>query len=210
MYQNNVSRFGWIVVLLALGALWLRVEHVPLMSHAAAAPKGAEDKTAAPKPAIVGVLNVDRIWDNYKKYLDEVASVQRQVAELDEEIKRESKALVEISEQFKLQPNGSEAQLQLQLKYNQQSLALNTRVNLKRQEFSRRMAELWHDHYQEIERVAEQVAKQRKFDLILKMNAADMKRDDQQSVLTVVNRIVVYRRDELDITDDVLARLNNK
>jgi Skp family chaperone for outer membrane proteins len=210
MKRIDWNQLSWLVLAMAVAALWFRIEQLPFLPRAAAAPGDISEKNPPPKPATVGVLNVDHIWDNYKKHLNDVAAVQRQVADLDEEVKRDQKALFEITEQFKLQPQGSEAQLQLQLKYNQQTLALNTKVNLKRTEFARRMNEIWHDHYQEIERVAVQIAKERKFDLVLKMNAADMRRDDTQSVLTVVNRIVVYRRDELDITGDVLARLNGK
>lgn len=209
MHANGLARYGWLAALFAIGALWMRVENTQLAPRAGAAPIGVEEKPTA-RPAVVAVMNTDGIWGNYRAYLDQLNEIQKEVKEFEAEVARETKAIQEMTEQYNLQPEGTEAKIQLQLKYNQMRLALQSRMELKAAEFQRRMTEIWHDRYQDIERAASQVARERKFDMVLLSESPEMKRDDKRSVLSVVNRNVVYCRQELDITKDVLDFLNGK
>ena len=210
MNRSGLARYGWMIALLAVGALWLRIEGAAFNSRAAAAPNGKADQRPTPPPAVIAVMNFDEIWDNYKTYIDQVAACKKEWNDFEAEVKLETKAIYDVTEQYKLQPDGSEAKLQLQFKYNQMSLALESRMKLKSAEFERRMTEIWHDRYQEIENAAKLVARQRKFDIVFLSHSHEMRRDNQKSVLSVINRNVVFCRDEFDITEDVLALLNSK
>jgi Skp family chaperone for outer membrane proteins len=205
----NWTKYGWVFVLIALGALWLRVVGEAEQKSAFGAPIEGE-KALQHQPTAVATLDIERVWDKYTEYMDKAAEVKNVQAAFDEEYKREIKAIDEVYDEHKMQEDGSEAKATLKLKYTQMAFALKTRVELKNAEINRLEAELWHDYYLNISRAVEFVAKQQKIDLVVTKRSTEMNRSDQQSVLKVTNRQVIFGSPGVDISDAVIAHLNKK
>ena len=81
-------------------------------------------------------------------------------------------------------------------------------VQLQKNEFLQREAKIYHNVYQEIWQATDYFCKQNRIDMVLRFNgeAVDVNRPD--SVLTYINKPVVWYDRGLDITDQILQELN--
>jgi Skp family chaperone for outer membrane proteins len=84
---------------------------------------------------------------------------------------------------------------------------LDIKVAVKRREFLEQEAKVYYGVYREIEDAVAVFAQRHGIRLVLRYSGDEMKPDDRASVLQGVNRPVVYQ-DRLDITQDILNRLN--
>ena len=85
---------------------------------------------------------------------------------------------------------------------------LQVQVQLQKNEFLQREAKIYHNVYQEIWQATDYFCKQNRIDMVLRFNgeAVDVNRPD--SVLTYINKPVVWYDPGLDITDQILQELN--
>ena len=79
---------------------------------------------------------------------------------------------------------------------------------MQKQEFLQREARIYHDVYQEIWQASDYVCRQYKFDMVLRFNGEPVDIERPDSVLTWINKPVVWYDTRQDITDAVLAVVN--
>lgn len=202
------TRYGWVFVLLALGALWLRVENQGMHRVAIAAPAPANGNNVLLPPATVAVLDIAIVYQNYRDFLEELDRIKREIAEFDVEVKRVTQELKELGEEMKLHEPGGEVYTRLLAVYQAKSTDMRERIDLKKKDFLKAESALYYDSHQKVEAVVGAVARKRKANLVLRFSSESMNREDRASVLQGMNRSIVYHASELDITKDVLAVLN--
>jgi Skp family chaperone for outer membrane proteins len=65
--------------------------------------------------------------------------------------------------------------------------------------------------YNEIRRVVDMVASEQKFDLVLRVEAPQLEEDTRETpTAQIASRVVLYHHKNVDITDDVIKRLNDE
>ena len=205
MNGTSWSRHGWVLLVVAIGAFCLRAELSGILGIASAAPQPDAQNVAA-RPVAVGVFHMDQVEKGFKALQSDLGSVEQRRQAFHEEYARDAKALNEVLEQFKMQTEGSEAQVQLKLKWNQMDLALNTKSDLRKAELARQCIEILSNRTAEIQRAAAHIAKQRKLSIVLRKR--DTKPVDDGDFLQTREREVVYFNEEVDISAAILEILN--
>jgi hypothetical protein len=93
-----------------------------------------------------------------------------------------------------------------QLASRQAKLAVD--VNRQKNEFLQRESMIYHNVYQEILQATDYFCKQRGIDMVLRFNGEQVDVQRPDSVLTFINRPVVWYDPGLDITDFILQDVN--
>jgi Skp family chaperone for outer membrane proteins len=197
-----------MLALLAVGALWLRVESGGLSAPAAAAPTVPKAEDLPLQPNTTAVVDIAAIFKGYRKFNEMMAEVKTEIEEFDKHVKERTAELKELGHQYSRLKEGSAEEKDLRARIEFGSKALQERVTAKKAELLQTEGEIYFDCYEHLETAVRTVARRRKIDIVLKINSGEMKRGDRNSILQGVNRPVIYYPETHDITTAVLATLN--
>jgi Skp family chaperone for outer membrane proteins len=180
-----------------------------IVALAATAARGAEPEREA-RPALkIGVVNVPKVFANYKKTQDmdrELRNTREQKQQVADEKRneitklRDSIALLEIGtdERKKLEDDLQKKQVEFQ---SFQKITADTLVN-KRRDLTEKL-------YAEITRCIADHAKEQGLDAVLKMDDTPLTSETVDELIFKINqKHVLYASPRVDITDAVLTRLN--
>ncbi len=207
MNRLNWSKYGWVLVLLALGGLWLRIENQQLGSSALAAPSEAAD--APFPPTSVAVLDVGAIFKGYKQFNDDMAKIKEDIEAFDQFVKRETQVLKAMGDQLAVLKPGSPEHKAVQDDAAAKTGELQARVGTKKTQLLQTEGETYYDAYRKMEAAVKIVARKKKIGFVFRLASSDdMKREDRNSVLQGVNRALIAYPTENDITAAVLEELN--
>jgi Skp family chaperone for outer membrane proteins len=208
MNPSRFARYGWVLVLLALGALWLRVESGSLHHRATAAPRLPTAEELPLPPTTTAVIDVAVIFKGFRAFNEKMADIKQEIEDFDRHVKERTLELKELGDQLaKLKP-GSAEEKDLRARAEFEAKALQDRVTAKKAELLQSEAETYYVCYEKLQVAVRTVARKRKIDIVIRFNSEEMKRDDRNSVLQGVNRAVIYYPETHDITSAVLATLN--
>lgn len=168
----------------------------------AAAPQGP-----APSGTSVAVIDVAHIFKNHVRFNASMNDMKRDIDAFDAAMREESLKLqkkVEVMQSFA--PSSNE------FKKADEELAhlksdFQIRVQAKKREFLEQEARVYYGIYREVEDAVASFAQRNRIGLVLRYTGDEMKPDDRASVLSGVNKPVVYQQN-LDITQHVLNHLN--
>lgn len=208
MNRDAVARYGWLLVLLAMGALWLRVERGVLLAPAAAAPSGPKAEDLPLPPSTVAVIDVAVIFKGYRKFNEEMAEVKQDIEDFDKHVKERTGELKELGDQLSRLKPGTAEEKELRARAEFETKAVQDQVTVKKAELLQTEAEIYFRAYRQLEGAVRVVSRKRKIDFVLRFNSEEMKREDRNSVLQGVNRAVVSYPESHDITAAVLDTLN--
>lgn len=166
----------------------------------------SESNGANLKIGVVAVLKILKDCNRKAKFIEEATAEQNKIiAEMDK-----LRAQIEADEAgLKTLKSGSDDHME------QVKEILTKRANYQaQQEFYKRQFELkerrWtEDTYKEILRITREIAKQKGMDLVLEMNEPELPAPSYSGLMTILStNKVLYSAGCLDITDEVMARLN--
>ncbi len=160
---------------------------------------------AAPNIALVDISYIFKNHGRFKGQMDEMkADVQR--AETNVKTKRDE--ITKLAERLQEFRKGTQDYKQLEEELAKRQADLSVQVTLQKNQFLQREAEIYYNVYQEISQATEYYAKQHGIDMVLRFNGdpADVQRPD--SILSFINKPVVYYQQSLDITPAILTELN--
>ncbi len=168
----------------------------------AAAPQGP-----APSGTSVAVIDVAHIFKNHVRFNASMNDMKRDIDAFDAAMREESLKLqkkVEVMQSFA--PSSNE------FKKADEELAhlksdFQIRVQAKKREFLEQEARVYYGIYREVEDAVASFAQRNRIGLVLRYTGDEMKPEDRASVLSGVNKPVVYQQN-LDITQHVLNHLN--
>jgi Skp family chaperone for outer membrane proteins len=170
-----------------------------------------QNKSTAPQPAVIGVVDLEHVFKNYEKFKVQTERVQEEfkqkrdeLAAMDEQIKR----LAEEQKQFK--PTSPEYQ-QRDNEITQRSADLRAQAEQAQKEFARKDAALLRRIYGDIQEMIRLTATHKNLTLVLQTQSSS---DDSASSIGEIrrdlSRLVLHHDKTLDITEFVLYNLNNR
>lgn len=189
-----------LAIVVSLGCLYsLAVAEGPL-------PTRPMQSGAGPRLAL---LDVTRIFKAHERFKLQMNDMKRDVEAAEKMVRTErddiNKTATEVLPRFE---KGTQqyAETEEQLANRQAKLAVL--VQRTKNEFLQREATIYHNVYQEIWQATDYFCKQNSIDMVLRFNGepVDVQRPD--SVLTFINKPVVWYDPGLDITDQILAVVN--
>lgn len=170
---------------------------------------GSTPKTPAPAPAaVIGVIDLNIVARNYDK--QKVASEKIQtdaMARSNEIMKLQGEGASEMEKLKRLTP-GSPDQKRIEDKLSELKVKIQTVKEQAQVEFERREAEIYAATYNDIQRMAQGVAKQRGMNMILQYSSTPISANDPNSLQMSMIRSVVMADPKVDITNDVVYWLN--
>ena len=87
---------------------------------------------------------------------------------------------------------------------------LETEIQLQGQDFLKREAALYNSKYQEIEKTVAEYAQEQQIDMVLRFIGDPVDEKNPNSVLSNINKPIVWHGDKLDITPAILQKLSEK
>lgn len=160
---------------------------------------------AAPSMAL---LDVSYIFKNHARFKGMMEDMKADVERAEAQVKTDREAIGKLAERLQEFRKGTPDYKQMEEELAKRQADLAVRVNLQKNEFLQREATIYHNVYQEILQATDYYAKQNNIDMVLRFNGdpVDVQRPD--SVLTHINRPVVWYQKNLDITPAILQELN--
>lgn len=161
----------------------------------------------------VGLIDMAHLFKEYKRFADQREILKAEIAKTDEKAKAMGLQLQSLAKQLK---SGTIAQDSPDYqKIETQMVKLKSEFDIFRQqaqrEFLKKESAIYKDIYVEVSEAVEQYAKFYKYTLILRFsrNKVDAS-EDPRELIQNMNNLVIFHREEFDITDRVLTFLNQR
>jgi Skp family chaperone for outer membrane proteins len=171
----------------------------------AAAQTPAAQPMAGPRLAL---LDVSRIFKSHARFKGMMEDMKGDVERAELQVKTEREKITKLAEGLSGFNKGTADYKQMEEELAKRQADLAVQVQLQKNEFLRREAKIYHNVYQEIWQVTDYFCKQNRIDMVLRFNGEQVDVDQPQSVLTFINKPVVWYDRGLDITDAILQELN--
>jgi Skp family chaperone for outer membrane proteins len=168
-----------------------------------AAPVFAQDKTFP-----VAVVNLDKVFNGYKKHAERLQPIREGAKDLDESVQIRQVEMETTANQLRKAMPGSPDQLRLQQQLVKLQNDLRIFVETERLKLQKREVGALIGTQKDVDEQIKKLSKERGFKLVLRQYPPPEENQALQEVIKNLNRDVVYHEEGLDITDEVLKALN--
>jgi len=183
---------------------------------AAAALSGAaaaQDHQDGKSPFRLGVVNLKTCFEKekYDRIKDIDADLQKMADAYTKKLQDIEKRMLELKDQIESLPRESPLRADKIL----QARRAETDYKFEKEYGKTKYLEYYSDRkieiYNEVRRVVSMIAKDQKFDLVLRVEAPSLEEQDPENLAQRINsRVVLYYNEGVDITDMVLKKLNEE
>ena len=168
-------------------------------------PKGA----AAPNvPHKVGLIDMAHVFKNYKKFEQLREDLKLEISASEEKAKAVQQETTTLQQQLKTFTEGSPEYTKTEKQLVQKAAEFEGFRREKSREFLKKESQIYSQIYHEVEDVVKLYANQFGYTLVIRFNREDPETDNPQQVLQNMNRQVVFYREDDDITQKILNKLN--
>jgi Skp family chaperone for outer membrane proteins len=175
----------------------------------AAIPVAAQDKPAE-NPFPIGLVNIEKIAQQYKPFQKQVAELQEQAKEMQTSAALKQSELQTVGSELQKTAQGTAEFQKLQAQYGRLQRELQAFVQEGQQKFRDKDLKLSLSLHREIDQVLKPYCKAKGLKLVVRMPGVSLdENQNQQQILQAVSRGVLYE-DGLDITADVLKLLEEQ
>lgn len=156
----------------------------------------------------IALIDVNRIFKNHVRFEGMMNDMKAAVQEAETWVQGERKEINQRVERLQGYNKGTVEYKSLEEEIARRQADLEIKVRRQRSEFLQREAKIYYTVYQEIWQATDYFARQYKIDIVLRFNGEEVNPNLPDSVLTGINKPVVWYDRGLDITDAILAELN--
>jgi Skp family chaperone for outer membrane proteins len=173
----------------------------------------AED---AAKPAPVGectkiaILNVNKVFKEHSSFKEEMAKLKKEADEMDKNMKEQQAAIQLMENELKDKTIGSQEYMELQGRIAKSRTDWTIDVQNQRGLFIQREANLYRLTYLEIEGIIEKYSREHQFDMVLRIQTDAMDSNKPDSILSYINKPIVWHNGKMDITPAILQLIAEK
>jgi outer membrane protein len=170
----------------------------------------AQAQGQAPAGARVALLDVGRIFKNHQRFKGMMEDMKADVERAEANVKAQKEAITKKVERLQELNKGTPDYKALEEELTKNQADLQVMVTLQKNEFLQKEAKIYHSVYNEILQATDYFCKQNRVDIVLKFNNDKVDAERPDSVLTWINKPVVWYATDLDITDAILQDLNRQ
>ena len=157
----------------------------------------------------VAVIDISRIFKEHQRFRASLEDMKKDVEAAEAGMRKNAEDIKKMVGDLKSGPYAAGSP---QYKKQEELIAtkqaqMQLEMSLQKKEFMEREAKIYYQVYTEIEKEVAQFAQRYGIDLVLRYNKIEMSPENRQEILAGVNRAVVYQN-KIDITDDILRRIN--
>lgn len=172
--------------------------------------RAQQGSAEAPLPHKIGLIDMAQLFKQYQRFQDLRDGLRSQIEAKEKELRASLEKMKSIQEDMKGLSQGSDEFV----KFEKQLTTIKAQVELSRanaqRDFFRQESKVYKQVYDEVSKAVESYAKHYKYTLVLRFSREDVNSDDPQKVMQDLQRQVVFHQERDDITDKVLAYLNDK
>lgn len=164
--------------------------------------------SAQDKSFPIAVVNLDKVFNGYKKHAARLQPIRESAKELDEAVQIRQVEMETTANQLRKAMPGSPDQLRLQQQLIKLQNDLRIFLETERQKLQKSEVSALIATQKDVDEQIKKTSKERGFKLVLRQYPPPEVNQPLQEVVKNLNRDVVYYEDALDITDEVLEALN--
>jgi Skp family chaperone for outer membrane proteins len=172
----------------------------------AAAPQVAAPQVAAP----IALLDVSRVFKAHGRFKAAIDMMKGDVERVETWFKNEREGLRQSVEQLQGFRPGSPEYKQLEEQIAKRESDLKIDLQIRKKDLMQQEATIYFNVYKEIEQEAQSVAAARGFIMVLRFSGEQASVDRPDQVLSEINKPVIWFNQGLDITDEVIARIERR
>jgi len=135
-----------------------------------------------------------------------IEELQKTIQDMESKMNAEKDELHKKTELLPLLTEERRAEMTEQIKQAKADLVV--RISIQRKEFMDREAAIYKEHWQRIQRVIAAYCKSNGITSVLRVDTKVISDSDPQAIIRMVNNPVVWYSPEMDITDEILKKLN--
>ncbi len=177
---------------------------VPALGQAAAAAKPQL------QPAIIGLVDMAKVFKEYKKFTDLREGLQAEMQVKQAEGQAIAKQANKLKEELKLLKAGTPDYIQREAELVRLSSEFESKGKLVQVHYRRREAEVFEAVYVDAIKVVGLYAKHFGYTMIIRFNSEPLNGANPQALASGLNKLVVYSRPQDDITNAVSDYLNRQ
>ncbi|HGY91575.1 MAG TPA: OmpH family outer membrane protein [Planctomycetes bacterium] len=170
---------------------------------------GAEgDGTVIRRAPAVGVVDVERVINEYLKVTGDMDKVLAKFASERRSLDAIRETIDSMRQEADIYPKDTPQYLDIRTRIAVKTAELKVRLEANDASKNREQGKLMLEAFRKAQDVIDQLAKEKGLDLVMQMQTSDIKGIAYEAVSSqLIVRSVLYARDQLDITDDVIARM---
>jgi Skp family chaperone for outer membrane proteins len=163
---------------------------------------------ARPAPNGIALLDISKIFKSHARFLQAMEEMKGDVGKAEAQMKSEAEYVNSLVEALKQLKPGTVDYSTKEQEIARRRADMNVRIQLQRKEFLLREAKIYHQVYQEISKEVEAFAATNGIVTVFRYNGDQVDAENPEDVLKNINKPVVYFNPGMDITAQILERLN--
>jgi len=156
----------------------------------------------------VALVDISYIFKEHLRFKSKMNEMKTDVERAEADVKNTRTTIMRLAEQLQDLRAGSPEYKSLEEELAKRQADLSVAVQLQKKEFLQREAKIYYQTYQEVLYEVDNYAKHNGIAMVLRFNGDPVDMDVPQSVLTHINKPVVWYAQDRDITKVVLDQLN--
>jgi Skp family chaperone for outer membrane proteins len=156
----------------------------------------------------LALLDVSRIFKNHARFKGMMQDMKADVERAEAQVKSDREAIGKLAERLQEFRKGTQDYQQLEEELAKRQADLAVRVQIQKSQFLQNEAKIYNNVYQEILQATDYFCKQHRIDIVVRYSSEGVDADRPDSVLSFINKPVVWNDPGLDITDAILTELN--
>jgi Skp family chaperone for outer membrane proteins len=156
----------------------------------------------------IALIDVNKIFNNHVRFKAAMDQMKQDVAAAEKKVKEQRDTIMRAGEELQRYTKGSAEYKAAEENVTRQQTEVTLQVQRQKNDFVQREAQIYNNVYQEVLERTDYFCRQTGIDMVLRFNGEKADVNQPNSVLSFINRPVVWYARDLDITDRILAELN--
>jgi Skp family chaperone for outer membrane proteins len=184
----------------------------PLLGEEPARPRNVAPSGSPAAKSPFALIDLKYIFEHYPPFVQQKEDMDAAVILTETAVKLRKVSIDKLKSDIEKQERGSTQRRELERTMAEEQQELQAQVVEARKSFLEQEAKIYRDVYQDVLQVVNECMREQGYLAVLRFNsdAADEESSDPQDIAQQLNKPVVAYRKEVDITKDVLRRLNQK
>jgi len=158
----------------------------------------------------IALLDIGYIFKNHTRFKAEMADLRSDLQQADARMKKDRDTIRKLMEQLNDYPAGSIEYKQMEEHITKRQADLEVTRRLQQKDFMHREAKVYHNVYQEVQQEVNYYASSAGIVAVLKFNGDPVDKEKPELVLRDINKSVIWFNQGMDITPEILRRLNER
>ncbi|MGW8255915.1 MAG: OmpH family outer membrane protein [Thermoguttaceae bacterium] len=185
-----------------------------ILLDAKAQPPMTQVRTMGPMQAgfrpNIALLDVSYLIKHHPRYKAMIDALMADGDKFEAEVNHENASIRQLGEKLNTYRQGSPEHKQMEEEIARRQADLTVKVKLQRNDFLQREAKIYHSVYKEIAQEVEHYCANNNIDMVLKFNGDPVDVDKPGSILSYINKQVVWYDKNRDITPIILDAVRKR